>query len=45
MTGEVLEGHLPAKALALVREWLALHKDTLQTMWETQEFQKIPPLE
>ena len=43
--GEVLEGHLPAKALALVREWLALHKDTLQTMWETQEFQKIPPLE
>lgn len=24
MTGEVLEGHLPAKALSLVREWLAL---------------------
>lgn len=45
MTGEVLEGYLPAKALAMVREWISLHKDTLQTIWETQEFRKIPPLE
>ena len=45
MTGEVLEGYLPPKALAMVREWIALHKDTLQEIWETQEFKKIPPLE
>ncbi len=45
MTGEVLEGYLPPKALAMVREWLALHKNTLQEIWETQEFKKIPPLE
>ena len=45
MTGEVLEGHLPAKALALVREWLSINKDTLQEIWTTQEFKKIPPLE
>lgn len=45
MTGVVLEGYLPPKALAMVREWIALHKDTLQEIWETQEFKKIPPLE
>ena len=45
MTGEVLEGQLPAKALAMVREWTFLHKDALQEIWETQEFKKLPPLE
>lgn len=45
MTGEVLEGHLPAKALEMVREWTALHKKDLQEIWETQEFKKLPPLE
>ena len=45
MTGEVLDGYLPPKARAMVREWIALHKDTLQEIWETQEFKKIPPLE
>ena len=45
MTGEVLEGYLPAKALAMVREWLSLNKDALQEIWETQEFRKLPSLE
>ena len=45
MTGEVLEGHLPARALEMVREWTALHKKDLQEIWETQEFKKLPPLE
>ena len=45
MTGEVLEGHLPAKALAMVREWLSLNKTALQEMWVTQEFKALPPLE
>lgn len=45
MNGEVIEGYLPAKALAMVREWLLLHKDTLQEIWSTPEFRKIPPLE
>ena len=44
-TGEVLEGHLPPKALAMVREWSAIHKDDLLHMWETQEFKALPPLE
>lgn len=45
MTGEVIDRQLPAKALAMVREWLQLHKNTLLEIWTTQEFQKIPPLE
>lgn len=45
MTGNVLEGHLPAKALSLVREWIQLHQADLQEIWQTQEFKKLPPLE
>ena len=44
-TGEVLEGHLPPKALAMVREWVGLHRDDLLRIWETQEFKQLPPLE
>lgn len=36
---------LPSKALAMVREWIGLHRDDLQEIWNTQEFKKIPPLE
>ena len=45
MTGELLEGYLPQKALALVREWLEIHKNSLMEIWKTQEFKKLPPLE
>lgn len=45
MTGKVLEGHLSNKALAMVQEWIAQHRDTLMEIWKTQEFKAIPPLE
>ena len=45
MTGAVLDGALPPKALSMVQEWVALHQDTLMDIWKTQEFKKIPPLE
>jgi len=45
MTGTVIEGHLPAKALSMVLEWTAIHREALQEMWTTQEFRKLPPLE
>ena len=32
-TGEVLEGHLPQKALAMVREWAEMHRSELLRMW------------
>ena len=43
--GILLEGHLPPKALAMVREWIALHRDDLMSIWNTQEFRSIMPLE
>ena len=45
MTGEVLEGGLPKKALEMVREWIGLHRNELKEIWETQEFKSIQPLE
>ena len=44
-TGEILEGELPPKAFALVKEWMEIHKNELQKIWDTQEFKKIKPLE
>ena len=44
-TGGVLEGKLPPKALALVSEWLALHREELMSIWNTQTFAAVEPLE
>ena len=44
-TGEVLDGHLPPKALAMVQEWTEIHRKKLAKIWQTQEFEAIPPLE
>ena len=43
--GNVIEGGLPGKALEMVQEWVSMHKDELHTMWETQEFKQLSPLE
>lgn len=43
--GEVLDGHLPPKALSMVREWTALNEADLISIWETQEFRALKPLE
>lgn len=43
-TLEMLEGDLPTKALALVKEWAELHQNDLMKIWETQQFVKLPPL-
>ncbi len=45
MTGDILEGHLPSKAMNMVQEWIAIHRDELKTIWETQEFKNLAPLE
>ena len=44
-SGEVLEGELPPKALAMVCEGVNIHSDELLKMWETQEFKSLSPLE
>jgi len=45
LTGEVLEGDLPPKALAMVREWIDINREELMNMWKTQKFSMLPPLE
>ena len=44
-TGEMLEGDLPTKALDMVQEWTRNHRNDLMTIWNTQEFRTLPPLE
>ncbi|MCI9261557.1 DUF4160 domain-containing protein [Adlercreutzia equolifaciens] len=44
-TFEMMEGDLPPKAQALVREWLAIYSKQLQAMWDAQVIEKLPPLE
>ena len=44
-TFEMIDGYLPSKAQALVKEWLRAHTDELIQMWKSQEFSKLPPLE
>ena len=45
ITGSIIQGDLPNRALSLVKEWLAVYRQELLEMWETQEFKKLPPLE
>lgn len=44
-SGNVLEGYLPPKALAMVQEWVGIYRNDLLRIWETQEFKKLSPLE
>ncbi|MBQ9663800.1 MAG: DUF4160 domain-containing protein [Oscillospiraceae bacterium] len=43
-TLEMIQGDLPSRAQEIVREWLIMHQDELQTMWDTQIIKKLPPL-
>lgn len=43
-TLEMIEGDLPKKAQELVIEWLKMHQDALQHMWDSQTIGKLPPL-
>ena len=42
---EMLEGDLPPKALSMVQEWAAIHREELKAIWKTQKFTQLPPLE
>lgn len=49
MDGEVYSVSLPRRALSLVREWLAMHRQELLNNWENAQkrepMQSIEPLE
>lgn len=44
-TFNMTDGDLPKKAQELVTEWLKIHNNELQKMWDTQRIEKLPPLE
>lgn len=44
-TCQMIQGDLPAKALAIVKEWTKLYQKELLQMWETQEITSLPPIE
>ena len=43
-TYEMTEGDMPLRAQQLVKEWMAMHKDELLNMWQTQRIVKLSPL-
>lgn len=47
-TGHVVEGNLPSKARALVKEWADAHRDELQRNWDLaragQPLEPVAPL-
>jgi len=40
-----MEGDLPDKALALIKEWTKEHEAELLEIWQTQKIKNLPPLE
>lgn len=44
-TLEMEEGDLPPRALKMVKEWAALHRDELLEVWRSQDFKEIEPLQ
>ncbi|WP_249268076.1 DUF4160 domain-containing protein [Microcystis aeruginosa FBCC-A68] len=43
-TLEIIEGDLPNRATKMVVEWATIYQPELLKMWNTQEFNKLPPL-
>jgi predicted alternative tryptophan synthase beta-subunit len=44
-TLKILEGDLPGKGAAMLKEWAALYQAELLDIWNTQEFRTLPPLQ
>lgn len=43
-TGELLSGALPVKAKALVKNFILQYQLELEEMWETRQYEKLPPV-
>jgi hypothetical protein len=43
-TGEIMEGEFPIKAKIMVKEFILKYQTELLTMWETEQYIKLPPL-
>ena len=43
--GEIMEGEFPAKAKAMVKEFILKNQKELEDMWEKEQYKKLPPLD
>ena len=43
--GEMFEGDIPPKGQQMVKEFIDYYREKLLKMWETQEFEVLPPIE
>jgi len=44
-TLHIMEGNVPKRAHTMLLEWARMNQAELLTMWESQKFHKLPPLE
>ena len=44
-TLEMIEGDLPNRARKLVVEWAKNNQNEMRTIWKSQKFHSLPPLE
>ena len=44
VTGELMEGEFPAKAGAMVKEFVLTYQSELMEMWESEQYKKLPPI-
>ncbi len=40
-----MEGEFPAKAKAMVKEFILKNQKELEDMWEKEQYRKLPPLD
>ena len=40
--GALLDGTLPLRQQRYAREWIDINREELRSMWETQEFRRLP---
>lgn len=43
--GEMSDGMIPKKGQKYIKEFILHYQDRLMEMWETQNFEMLPPLE
>ncbi len=43
--GEMFEGDIPIKGQMQVKEFIEYYREKLINMWETQQFEVLPPIE
>ncbi len=43
--GEMFEGDIPVRGQRMVKEFIEYYREKLYKMWETQEFETLPPIE